>query len=188
MKLPHLKLPDHLRVDYSNPWGLVVTGSLGSSLSGVKGVVCVGDIVSRYCLELLDQVDSMILVYDMRTRRFRDVGELRVGGFSRYTVVNERGTVSLEVYKLLCDLISTGGVRAAVEVVGEEDMIALPAISCIREGWAVVYGIPDRGACIVRYSGVNVRIAQTRFLQLKPGVSGVDYSPRNTFKSPPLGS
>jgi len=163
-----LELPEARRVDYSSPWGPVVAGSLRGYISGVKGLVCVGDVVSRYCLELLDLVESLILVYDGRTRRVEVWGELRAQGFARMVLPNMRSTVSLEAYRMLCNLIGSGGVRVALEVEGEEDMLALPAIACLKSGWATVYGIPGVGACIVRYSSLNARIAQTRFLQLRP--------------------
>ena len=162
------ELPEVRREDYSGPWGPVVAGGLRGYVSGVKGLVCVGDVVSRYCLELSDVTESLILVYDGRTRRVDVWGELRVQGFRRIALVNRRSTVSLDAYRVLCNLIGLGEVRAVLEVEGEEDMIALPAIACLKSGWATVYGIPGVGACIVRYSTLNARIAQTRYLQLKP--------------------
>jgi uncharacterized protein (UPF0218 family) len=166
--MPSLELPDHRREDYANPWGPVVAGSLKGRVSGVQGLICVGDVVSRYCLELLGVVESLVLVYDRRTRRVEAVEGLDTAGFKRITLANRRGTLSLEVYRVLCDIVGGRGLRVALEVVGEEDMVALAAIACLREGWAVVYGIPGVGACIVGYSALNARMAQTRILQLKP--------------------
>ncbi len=166
-----LELPEIRREDYSNPWGPVITGSLRGRVGRVRGLVCVGDVVSRYCLELLDTVEGLILIYDMKTRRFETLERLRVTGFKRIILVNERSTISMEVYRRICDLIDLGNQRVILEVMGEEDMIALPAIACLRDGWAIAYGIPNMGACIVRYSVINTRIAQTRFLQLKPKIT-----------------
>ena len=176
-----LGLPEARREDYSSPWGPVVVGSLEGYVSGVKGLVCVGDVVSRYCLDLLDHVKSLILVYDRITRRVEARGELDVRGFERIVLANERSTVSLEVYRVLCDLVGLNKVRVVLEVVGEEDMIALPAIACLKRGWAVVYGIPGVGACIIRYSNLNTRIAQTRYLQLKPRSSSRTLNPKLSF-------
>ncbi len=166
-----LELPEFRRDDYSGPWGPVIVGSLRGRVSGVRGLVCVGDVVSRYCLELLDIVDSLILVYDMKTRRVETTGRLEIAGFKKVVLVNERGTLSLEAYTTLCRLVGLSGLRVVIEVVGEEDMITLAAIACLKSGWAVVYGIPGVGACVVRHSTLNTRIAQTRLLQLKPKTS-----------------
>lgn len=163
-----LRLPDSRREDYSNPWGPVVSGSLMGLARKFNGLICVGDIVSRYCLELEDKVGSLILVYDMRTRRIEALHGLLRPGFKVLRVINERGTVSLEAYRTLCSLVSLNNVKVVIEVLGEEDMLALPAIACLRAGWAVVYGIPGMGACVVGYSTLGTRIAQTRVLQLKP--------------------
>jgi len=167
-KPPALHLPEVRREDYSGPWGPLVSGSLAVVARGLKGLVCVGDVVARYCLELGDEVESLVIVYDMKTRRFEHLERPAGLSFDRVRIVNERGTVSLEAYRLLCSLISLERVRVAIEVEGEEDMLALPAITCLKSGWAVTYGIPGKGACIVKYSTVGARIAQTRILQLKP--------------------
>ncbi|MEM1938800.1 MAG: DUF359 domain-containing protein [Acidilobaceae archaeon] len=160
----YLRLPDKVRVDFTPPWGPVFSGAL--SISGwVNGLVCVGDYVSRLCLE--SSIGNLILVFDGVTRRSDLLEPLGVpSGFSFYRVSNIRGTISLEAYALICGLLSRDTVRAAILVDGEEDMLALPAIACLKPGWAVVYGIPGVGACIVEYELLASRIAQIRLLQL----------------------
>ncbi|MEN2999306.1 MAG: DUF359 domain-containing protein [Acidilobaceae archaeon] len=154
-----LRLPERARRDFS-----VALGPTRRELEGEGDLVCVGDYVSLLCSR---RGGKVILVLDGVTRRSEPFAAPSLPSLPEYEVVNERGTLSLEAIALICRLIARGE-GAIVRVEGEEDMIALAAIACLRPGWRVVYGIPGVGSCIVPYSPLTTRIAQTRVLQLRP--------------------
>ncbi|MCX8195502.1 MAG: DUF359 domain-containing protein [Acidilobaceae archaeon] len=153
-----LRLPERHRPDFAAAWGRVER-----EVPAEGKLVCVGDYVSSLCAKR----GSSVLVLDGVTRRTEAFEAQLPGGLPRYSVINEKGTLSLEAYALLCSVIERGE-SAVIEVSGEEDMLALAAISCLRPGWSAVYGIPGKGSCIVPYDPVTVRVAQTRVLQLVP--------------------
>ncbi len=139
-------------------------------------LVCVGDVVSSYCSRLAHSFyGSIILVVDGKTRRNASV---EVGGthaFHEIHLTNEPGTVEVEAYRTLCELIrraSKRRLRAKIVVNGEEDMLALPSIACAPEGGIVVYGVPGRGATIIIVTRSISRDAQSRFLMLQPALCG----------------
>ncbi|MCS7107231.1 MAG: DUF359 domain-containing protein [Acidilobaceae archaeon] len=153
-----LRLPERARRDFS-----VALGPVRRELEGDQ-LVCVGDYVSLLCSR---RGGKAILVVDGITRRSESLPSPNVHNLPQYEIANERGTLSLQAVELICKLLSAGE-GALVKVEGEEDMIALAAIACLRPGWKVVYGIPGKGSCIVPYSPLTARIAQTRVLQLEP--------------------
>ncbi|MFN4046281.1 MAG: DUF359 domain-containing protein, partial [Acidilobaceae archaeon] len=136
------------------------------------GVICVGDVVSKLCLDAYvtrGKPHNIIVVFDYTSRRVEPAGALEIpGDFSRIKIYNRRGTLSFDALDTLCSLAEREHVKAALEVEGEEDMVALAAIACLRPGWLTVYGIPGLGAAVIAYSGLNARIAQGRILSLKP--------------------
>ncbi len=169
-----LILPEESREDFSQPWGPVFPGPLTKTLEEIQptGVICVGDIVSKLCLaayEACGKPQNIIIVFDYISRRVEAVEALKIPGeFLRIKLYNERGTLSLEALNTMCSLIEKENVKAALEVEGEEDMITLAAIACLKPGWTAIYGIPGYGAAFIAHSILNTRIAQGRVLGLKP--------------------
>lgn len=157
-----LRLPEELRRDFSFPFGPVYR----IISKPEAGAVCVGDYVSRLCLALT--LENLILVVDGVTRREERVRPVDAEGFFRHRAKNPRGSLSPSAARLICELIEKGG-KHIVAIEGEEDMLALPAIACMKPGWTVIYGIPERGACHVSYGIHATRLAQLRFLYLAPG-------------------
>ncbi|MDM7274913.1 MAG: DUF359 domain-containing protein [Thermoprotei archaeon] len=170
---PSLILPEESREDFSQPWGPVFSGPLRVLEEiGPKGVICIGDFVSKLCLEAYaahGKPQNIIVVFDHTSRRVEPAGALEIpGDFSRVKIYNKRGTLSLEALDTVCGLVEMESVKAALEVEGEEDMVTLAAIACLKPGWLTIYGIPGLGSAVIAYSCLNARIAQGRILGLKP--------------------
>lgn len=170
---PSLNLPEESREDFSQPWGPVFSGPLRilEEIDPV-GVICVGDVVSKLCLDAYAtrrKPQNIIVVFDYISRRVEPAGTLEIpGDFSKVKIYNERGTLSLDVLNNICSLVEMEHVKTALEVEGEEDMVTLAAIACLKPGWLTIYGIPGLGAAVIAYSSLNARIAQGRILSLKP--------------------
>ncbi|MEB3773725.1 MAG: DUF359 domain-containing protein [Desulfurococcales archaeon] len=173
--IPSLKLPDKLRKDFQAIRGEVYRGDFTPLLSGLSpnGISCIGDIVSRYCIQL--QESAMLLVIDGKTRRTSRIDEdplVRMAverGYRVRRVVNPPGGITYEAIEVVCSAIENR-VNSLILVEGEEDMLALPAIACTRPGGLVIYGIPGIGATLVKVNLLVSREAQTRFLELRPGI------------------
>ncbi len=172
---PVLFLPVDQRPDFATPRGLLYHGDLGPVLADAREpLVCVGDVVSRYCSALGRR--HVILVVDHVTRRGELIEWGEETGFRRVHVWNPRGALSLEAIDLLCRLTGERD-RWLVSVEGEEDMIALAALSCMDKG-TLVYGVPPRrdvsgpsGAAVIHASRSTRLEAQSRMLSLRPGLA-----------------
>jgi len=164
-------LPVDKRWDFAWPRGLVVKGPLSKHLTGtLTPLICVGDVVSSYCKDM--DINHIVLVVDGKTRRTDKVGFSVGNDFNKIIIKNPPGSVSLQAITTLCELAHRPG-RYIVIVEGEEDMLALAAISCLPGKGTVVYGVPGVGATIIRASIYQVREAQSRFLELKPSLISI---------------
>jgi len=129
--------------------GPVLTGeALVRALSG-HPVVAVGD----YCAaDLLQRgVPLRVAVIDHKTKRRKDDRVASVPQFAKLrpmAVTNPAGIIAKAAWEALDQAFKSGeGVR--LEVIGEEDLLALPAIALAPDGTRVVYGQPDEGAVVV---------------------------------------
>ncbi|MEB3778852.1 MAG: DUF359 domain-containing protein [Desulfurococcales archaeon] len=173
---PALILPTHYRRDFAKPRAPIVSGDFSRHplLAGLSRIACIGDIVSRYCINGIEP-KKLVLIVDGKTRRYVDEGleiidKAKDSGMSILHIENPPGTITMKAILTICKALSEKhGVLIVVK--GEEDMLALPAIACTQENQAVIYGVPGQGATIIRYSTYTARDAQLRTLYLKPGTT-----------------
>ncbi len=116
------------------------------SCSGI--VITVGDVVSEALLSR--GVAPQIVIYDERTRREprKSLGEGLLAEYDRQEARNPAGTVSEEAFNLLKRLIRFRR-KSAVKILGEEDLLGLPAIAASPVGSLVLYGQPGAGIVAV---------------------------------------
>jgi len=135
VKIPLLKLPDHMRRVLSKPLGTLIVSSKGV-VKGLELDYSVGDFVSRNHRCRYRVVDGKTL----RTREF--CGESWGRGFK---IINPRGAISLNAFTML----KARGVDGYY-VVGEEDLLVLPIN---REYEAkTIYGQPNVGVVVYNAS------------------------------------
>jgi hypothetical protein len=130
-------------------------------LAGVDFVVAVGD----YCAADLVKrgVAIRVAVIDRKTkRRASNAGVAVLRDYHPVTLANPAGRIVKAAWTVLGEAFKSGG-RVRVEVNGEEDLLALPAIALAPPGAAVVYGQPDEGAVVVAVDAAVKRRVQ-RFL------------------------
>ena len=140
-------------------------------------LTCVGDVVSRYCSEA--SKEHLVLVIDGKTRRSHKVS-IHIEGFQVMRITNPPGYLTLEAIKALCKAEASPG-RWLILVRGEEDMLALAALSCMPWRGTLVYGVPSVGATIIRASTAILREAQSRFLLLRPVLAEAPDEANNTL-------
>jgi len=144
-----LELPDELRGAFKDPLGPVFTDpdSLLAADGAGTPVVAVGDVVTAHLLDADHQ--PHVAIVDGRTERERvDESISRRLPDPDVTVENPPATLS----RALLDALVTALGRAdptVIEVAGEEDLAALPAILATPEGGCVVYGQPGEGMVLV---------------------------------------
>ncbi len=160
------------REDFSWPRGVLVSGDLPRKVAEGPWpkVICVGDVVTEYCLRAGRLPD--VVIVDGRTRR-QDLGRQATGQLSEagahqvLRVSNPPGGLTPEAIEAVCSAARSAS-PTVIMVSGEEDMLALAALMCAPPGSLVVYGIPGRGASLVVVDEMISREAQTRLLRLVP--------------------
>ena len=123
-------------------------------------VIAVGDIVS---LTLLRRgVSPNVVVFDERTRRegWRPLPPKLLAGYQRSQVENPAGTISEAALRELKKLISLPQ-KSALKILGEEDLLGLPAIHMAPVGSLVLYGQPDAGIVAVSVNAETKAVARS---------------------------
>jgi uncharacterized protein (UPF0218 family) len=150
---PYLSLPESAREVMREPLGPIIQDAgLKRHLEGAGVIVTVGDMVTATLLD--GGYDVSLAVFDFKTRRTekRDFrGRLGKMRGKRLRVRNPPAMITLELWEAIQNaffLIGTGA-RVAIEVEGEEDLAAIPAIIMAPEGARVLYGMPGKGMVVV---------------------------------------
>jgi uncharacterized protein (UPF0218 family) len=150
---PHLSLQDDAREAMRLPLGPVIQDAdLGEHLKGAKVLVTVGDMVTVTLLEA--GYDVSLAVFDYKTKRTEEWDFRRrldrIGG-RRLRARNPPAMITKELWEALQNafwMVGTGA-RVGIEVEGEEDLAAIPAIIMAPEGARVLYGMPGKGMVVV---------------------------------------
>ncbi|TKX47491.1 DUF359 domain-containing protein [Halorubrum sp. SD690R] len=159
MSDPLLTLPESLRDAFKEPLGPVTTdaGALleavdearerrGSSAGGPPQLIAVGDVVT-YHLREAGRVPDVALV-DGKTEReaVREEIETALAATEerRIAVENPAAALSAALLDALAKALAADE-PVTIEVTGEEDLAALPAMLAAPVGSTVVYGQPGEG-------------------------------------------
>lgn len=151
-----LTLPDSLRDAFKEPLGPVTTDAeeLLAAAAETRGerserdapIVAVGDVVT-YHLRRAGRVPDVAFV-DGKTEREAVRSEiesaLAAADVRRIAVENPPASLSADLLSALAAALSAGE-PVMIEVTGEEDLAALPAIVAAPDGASVVYGQPGEG-------------------------------------------
>jgi hypothetical protein len=151
-----LTLPDSLRDAFKEPLGPVTTDAdeLLAAAAETRGeraapdapIIAVGDVVTYHIREA-GRVPDVALI-DGKTEREAVDGAieaaLAAADDRRIAVENPPASLSAELLKALGEALSAAE-PVILEVTGEEDLAALPAILAAPDGSSVVYGQPGEG-------------------------------------------
>jgi hypothetical protein len=151
-----LTLPDSLRDAFKEPLGPVATDAEALLAAAAETradriardapIVAVGDVVT-YHLRQAGRVPDVAIV-DGKTEREAVRSEVAAAiaeaDVRRIEVENAPASLSAALLSALADALSAGE-PVMIEVTGEEDLAALPAIVAAPDGASVVYGQPGEG-------------------------------------------
>lgn len=142
-----LELPDDDRAVFKEPMGPVYTDVESLLADAGRPVIAVGDVVTAH-LRSAGHRPAVALV-DGRTERSpvdEDVAD-RLGDADR-SVANPAATLTAELLAALADAVARDE-PTTIDVDGEEDLAAVPAVLVAPDGAAVVYGQPGEGMVLV---------------------------------------
>jgi hypothetical protein len=147
-----LRLPESLRAAFKDPLGPVYGDADALVADAGTPVVAVGDVVTAHLLAA--GVTPAVAVVDGLTKRGAlddDVAETlaaATAGTETVGVANPAGTVTEALLEAVVDALAAPD-PVVVDVDGEEDLAALPAILAAPDGASVVYGQPNEGMVLV---------------------------------------
>jgi uncharacterized protein (UPF0218 family) len=142
---PLLELPADLRSELKEPLGTVHTDTETLLSDAGRPIVAVGDVVTHHLLAA-DYRPAVALV-DGKTKReaVDDAVAKSIGGFDRtLAVASPAGGLSQALLETLRTAVAAEG-STLVDVDGEEDLAALPAVLVLPDTASVVYGQPNEG-------------------------------------------
>jgi len=150
-----LKLPRALRSELKEPMGPLYIDADELLADAGDPLVAVGDMVT-YHLLASGRVPDLALV-DERTKRSAvetEVSDAITGFDRRVTVENPPGTLTRELLTAVREGLDAAG-TTLLDVDGEEDLAALPAVLAVSETASLVYGQPDEGMVLVTPDGAT---------------------------------
>lgn len=154
-------LPDILRDKLKEPIGrLVNEEELLDLLTNERYIVSVGDQVTYTILKY--NIEPVFCIVDFKIKRDRCHSEIknliRSFGKKKIVVNNPPGCISDDLWNAIESAykkLEKGSLR--IEVIGEEDLAALPAIFLAPSYVTIIYGLPDKGVVVVKALEENKR-------------------------------
>ena len=146
-------MPERMRAELSMPFGTMMQAEdLLRGIADCDRIIAVGDVVSSTLIN--KGVIPHLTVYDRRNER----RELEVGvhpadhlRMPETVVENPPGLITPGLVRAVKDGIEASD-RNKVRVEGEEDLAALVCAAIAPAGSCLVYGLPGKGAVLVRTS------------------------------------
>jgi uncharacterized protein (UPF0218 family) len=153
-------LPLELRDELKKPLGFLLNESeLLDFLKKERYVVSIGDQVTYTLLK--NNVKPVFCIVDFKTMRKPCDNEIiriiKSYGEKKFIVKNPAGCISNELWYLIKESYrKIGEETVRIEVVGEEDLAALPAIFLApNRDVTIIYGLPDKGVVVVKANEEN---------------------------------
>jgi len=136
-------LPNSRRDELKKPLGRVVRKIHKNELS--ERVVSVGDMVTMTLKEAGIEPDVAVVDYKIERKEYK--GQ-RFHAEEILHVQNPAGMITWELWNAVATAYASGK-KTLIEVDGEEDLAALPAIYLAPENTTVIYGLPSHGMVVV---------------------------------------
>jgi uncharacterized protein (UPF0218 family) len=168
-------LPEELRTELRKLHGVLYPGDgvetakqIIKDLNNYTKLISVGDIVTFNLLSAGLVPD--ISFVDDRTKRGPASDKIMRGTrhvlFKQLTVENPAGMITEE---LLQEVSSAMGEKKPTQIFikGEEDLAALPAIAMAPLSSVIIYGLPDKGAVLVRVTESKKKEIQSLLDRMK---------------------
>lgn len=148
--------------------GIETVRLLIENLNNCTKIISVGDIVTFNLLSAGLVPD--ICFVDDRTKRAPASDKImkvtRNARFKTMTVENPPGVITEELLHAISDAMSSEK-PIQIFVKGEEDLAALPAIAMAPITSVIIYGLPDKGAVLVRVTEKKKKEIQSLLDRMK---------------------
>ncbi len=149
----HLRLPDSMREELRVPLGKLLD-HMGfiEEVKGLNGLVTVGDYCSLQAVR--GSVRPKVAVVDFKVKRRRDEGIRGSALYENAEILeaeNPPAHITPAVWSALKKAFEEPG-RFLIHVLGEEDLVALPAIALAPADFTIAYGLPSKGVVLVEPS------------------------------------
>ena len=154
-------LPDDLRDKLKEPIGLLVNErDLLKLLLKEEHIVSVGDQVTYTILK--NDIEPIFCVVDFKTKREHcsDDVKKKIQSFGKKRVIikNPPRCISGNLWKGIESAFNNLEKNSLlIEIDGEEDLAALPAILLAPGNVTIIYGLPNKGVVVVKASKENKR-------------------------------
>ncbi len=154
-------LPDDLRDKLKEPLGpLVDEKELLILLEGEKYIVSVGDQVTYTLLK--NNIEPVFCIVDFKIKRNRCSDEIKntIQSFGKkmVTIENPPRCISSDLWDAIDSAYNNlEKYSLRIEIKGEEDLAALPAILLAPRDVTIIYGLPNRGVVVVKAIEENKR-------------------------------
>jgi GTP-dependent dephospho-CoA kinase len=153
-------LPVKLRDELKKPLGFLLNEKeLLDFLKKEKYIVSIGDQVTYTLLK--NNIKPVFCIVDFKTMRRPCNNEIikmiKSYGEKKFTVENPAGCISNDLWCVIKESYhQIGEETIRIEVDGEEDLAALPAIFLApNTDVTIIYGMPDKGVVVVRANEEN---------------------------------
>jgi uncharacterized protein (UPF0218 family) len=168
-------LPDELRAELRKIYGELYSGDgietakhIVKNLNNYTKIISVGDIVTFNLLSAGLVPD--ISFVDARTMRGPASDKIIKGTrhalFKKITVENPPGVITEELLHGIARAMDSD-TPVQIFVKGEEDLAALPAIAMAPLSSVIIYGLPDKGAVLVRVTESRKKEIQSLLDRMK---------------------
>jgi len=174
-------LPTKYRIEFVLPKGVVFTGAPRDNVSLIsqqgflknRDIIAVGDVVSETVLK--SNIKPKIAIIDYKTKRMRKHIAVNKEYFTeRHKIVNPPGMVSLEALSLFKDILTCRSTQSIlVEVLGEEDLLVLPAMMFSPDNTIIIYGQPDWGLVLIEIDSITRKTALNFWVLFKPCIKQI---------------
>lgn len=145
-----LLLPQSLRERLSSPFGEIIDSKIYTfSEEERERLIAVGDVTVMllHARDIVPKLSVIDLIVE-RERRYETVEEMHLKNINlTYTVQNTPGQLSPEVFRVIQEAFShiKQGKNVLLQIIGEEDLVALPILIHAPLGWVICYGQPRVG-------------------------------------------
>ncbi len=134
------KIPDNKKDELRKPIGKLV-----KEIDSIEGkIVSIGDAVTTYLIKKDIKPDIAVVDYKIQRKKYN-------GKYYAEKVIkvkNPPGCISRQLWNAIATAYAENK-KTLIEVDGEEDLAALPAIYLAPENTTVIYGLRNKGMVVV---------------------------------------
>jgi len=153
------RLPNNLRDKLKEPLGFLIDDKeIPTFLNNEKYIVSIGDQVTYNILK--NNILPIFCIIDYKTKRKPcsndTIKVLKSFGKKYLTIENPPKCITSDLWNAIENAyikIEKNALR--IEIIGEEDLTALPAIFLAPRDVTIIYGLPNKGVVIVKANNQN---------------------------------